>query len=310
MSLYNKHRPKRLVDIVGNTATIAMIQSFLQSNTLPHAILMSGNSGTGKTSIARILKVKLHCSDMDFNEINAADFRGIDTVREIREAMGLSPIAGDSKIYLIDESSRLTGEAQNALLKMLEDTPSHVYFILATTEPGKLIKTIRTRCTEFAMKPLSAMDMTLLLEDVSKKEGKTISGEVAEFIVEQSDGSARMALVLLEQALTLPDEDVLEKLTAFKTANTQGIDLCRALLNVQGTWNSVASVLAKLEVEPETVRRIVLGYMASVVLKAPRTKAEQASEIINYFEEPFWNGGKPALINACFRAHMAITRRS
>jgi DNA polymerase III gamma/tau subunit len=309
MSLYSKHRPKRLVDIVGNTTTVALIQSFLQNGTLPHAILMSGPAGTGKTSTARILKTKLHCSDMDFSEINAADFRGIDTVREIREGMSLSPIAGDSKVYLIDESSRMSGDAQNALLKMLEDTPSHVYFILATTEPEKLIKTIRTRCTEFAMKPLSGKDMLALLDRTVKAEDKTLPDEVLEFIMEQSDGSARMALVLLEQALTLPDEDVLEKLTAFKTANTQGIDLCRALLNVQGTWNSIATILSNLEVEPETVRRIVLGYCASVILKAPGVKAEQASEIINYFEEPFWNGGKPALINACFRAYKAITRR-
>src|SRR5690606_3369465 len=108
---------------------------------IPHAMLFTGPSGCGKTTLARILRVKLRCSDNDFQEINAADFRGIDSIRSMRQQVGAAPLGGDSRIWLIDEAHSMTADAQNAFLKLLEDTPRHVYFFLATTDPQKLKKT-------------------------------------------------------------------------------------------------------------------------------------------------------------------------
>src|SRR3990167_7675833 len=114
----------------------------------------------------------------NFSEVNAADFRGIDSIRDIREHMGAAPMSGECRVWLIDEIHQQTGAAQDSFLKMLEDTPSHVYFLLATTDPHKLKKTIITRCTEIRCKPISETDLIGLVKRVSEAEGKTLEEKV------------------------------------------------------------------------------------------------------------------------------------
>jgi len=143
-----------------------MLAQMVKRNKVPHTLLFSGPPGCGKTTLARILRKKLNCGKYDFSEVNCADFRGIDMVRDIRSHLQQAPISGDCRVWLIDEAHKLSNDAQNAFLKMLEDTPNHVYFFLATTNPQKLLKTIRTRCTEVVVKSLGDKNMEELIDDV------------------------------------------------------------------------------------------------------------------------------------------------
>ena len=210
MELYKKHRPKNFEDLIGQTTAVRLLSKKMKSNNLPHTVLLTGPSGCGKTTVARILKRLLKCSKGDYKEINTADHRGIEDIREVNRRMRQAPIDGDCRIWLIDEAHKLTNDAQNAFLKMLEDTPKHVYFILATTHPQKLIKTIRTRSTQIDLKSLSNKDLEKLLLSISEKEKFNLPEDVLEKIIENSDGSARKALVLLDQVIELDEEEMID----------------------------------------------------------------------------------------------------
>lgn len=299
MEIYKKHRPKYLKDIVGQNTTVVLLEVLLK-NGFPQSIMLCGNSGCGKTTIARILKSELGCSDRDFTEINAADSRGIDTIRDIKATMGLCPVEGKRKIWLIDEAHKLTGDAQTALLKTLEDTPRHCNFMLATTHPDKLLPTIRTRCTEIRVVPISQDHMGSLLLKVCKKEKKEISQEVVSRIIEVSEGSARKALVVLESIIGLESEEEQLKVILSSEGKRQSIELCRVLLNPRSQWKEVTKILENLEEEPEQLRWMVLGYCASVLLKGGKM-ADRAYAIINSFESNFFDSKKAGLVAACYR---------
>ncbi len=299
MELYKKYRPKVLEDLMGQSGVIKMLGNMINNDNIPHAILLTGSSGCGKTTIARILRRKLKCGKHDFNELNCADDRGIDDIRKIRRRMNQVAISGKTRIWLFDEAHKLTNDAQNALLKMLEDTPSHVYFMLATTDPQKLIKTIRTRCTEIALNPLLDKDMGTLLLTVSKQEKIKVPKQAISKIVEVSEGSARKALVILNQIIDLSLEEMLETIRA-NTAEVQGIAVARALLNPRTTWQAMTKVLKECsKEEPETIRWIVLGYMKSVMLGGGKP-TDRAYIIIESFREHFYDSKHAGLVAAAF----------
>lgn len=294
--LYKIHRPKTFKRVKGQEGAVRMLQTMLEKNRVPHTILFSGPSGCGKTTLARIMQTKLDISDTDFQEINCADFRGVDMVREIRDRMGLAPIGGKARGYLIDEAHKLTGDAQNAFLKILEDTPDHVYFFIATTEPNKLIPTIRTRSTEVKLKGFAEQTLEELLTEVSAREKIVIPAAVLAALVEHSEGSARKALVLLHQVAGIDDEK--EMLSAVETSDskTQAIELARNLLK-GSPWKVIAGILRTLDDEPESLRRMVLGYASAVLLNSANPRA---LAIIDCFERNFFDSGKAGLIAACF----------
>lgn len=309
MELYHKYRPTKLSQVVGQPDAIRILKGF-GSKKLPHFLLFTGPSGCGKTTIARILKGLLKCHDRDFYELNCADIRGIDMIRDIRSRMNQAPMGGRCRIWLIDEAHRLTGDAQNALLKMLEDTPSHVYFFMATTDPQKLLKTIKTRATEIKVKLLKDKEMAELLLDIIGKEvsGITdengddlseISDDVVDRIVDVAEGSPRKALVILNQIIGIPSEN--EQLDAIASSDTkaQAIELARALLNPRSTWPSVAKILKDLDDDPEQLRYMVLGYCSSVLLSGG-AMAGRAFAIIEVFADNFYDSKKAGLVAACY----------
>lgn len=273
-----------------------MLVEMGRKGSIPHTILFTGESGTGKTTLARILKDKLKCGDADFCEMNAADDKGIDMARELKQRSGLSPIQGPCRIWLIDECQNLTGPAQECLLKLLEDTPKHVYYFLATTDPQKLKKTIITRSTEIRTKPLKPAVLKKLVLDVVGKEGKQIESDVADKIADIAEGSARKALVLLHQVIDLSSEEA--KLESLQKSDLKrvGIDIARALIK-GAKWPEVAALLKTVDEEPETIRRIILSYMVSVSLGKPNPVKEIG--IIEAFLDPFYNSGKAGLVQAC-----------
>lgn len=297
--LYKKHRPRRLSELVGQDEAVAMLKS-MRGN-VPHFLLLTGPSGCGKTTIARILQRLLKCSDADFSEKNCADFRGIDMVRETRERMGFRPMGGESRIWLIDEAHQLTGDAQEALLKMLEDTPAHVWFMLATTNPEKLKTTIKTRATEVKVRLLKPADMKRLLCSVAAKEEFALSDAVCEKIVEAAEGMARKALVLLNQVIRLGTEEEQLGAIAAGVSSSKAIDVARAIFDKNPQWPKVAKLLKEIEDEPETVRRVVLGYCTSVILGGGNL-AERAFSLITIFERNWFDSGKASMAACCWEA--------
>jgi len=299
--LYRKHRPTKLTDVLGQDKVIATLTTLLEGGRFPHVSLITGPSGVGKTTLARIIARKLGCSDMDLQEINCAVIQGpMETVQGIHQGMGLSPWGGKSRGYILDEVQSLSraGFAQQALLKMLEETPEHVYFFFCTTNPEKILDTVRSRCTPFQLEPLSSDTLVKVLETVIKREGgwKGPPGVVAE-IASLANGSARQALVLLGKVFGSDDPEYVSQTLKASDPQKEAIDLCRVLMNNRSKWADVTAVLNNTDKNPEELRRAVLGYAASVLLKGTNNRAYL---ILTAFESHFFDSGKGGLVRACF----------
>lgn len=298
MSLYQKHRPTDFEEVKGNESTISALNKMLENtDSCPHTFLLSGPTGCGKTTMGRIIGTKLNCNGSDFREINSADFRGIDTIREIIKQTAFKPLEGSCRIWMIDECHRLTSDAQSALLKILEDCPAHVYFILCTTDPQKLLPTIIGRCSQFSVQLLTEDQIGSLVRKVAKQEGVKLEKEVWEQISIDSQGHARNALQILEQVLAVEPERRLEMAKKSAEEQSQTIELCRVLFNNSG-WKKVSNILSGLkDQDPENVRRAVLGYSSAILLKSDNPRAGLVMEC---FIDPFYNSGFPGLVFACY----------
>jgi len=230
MTLYLKYRSKNL-DELDLTDVSESLKKIVSKKSIPHAFLFAGPKGTGKTSAARILAKIINCQDLkdtkpcdkcgqcvsiingsnlDVVEMDAASHRGIDDVRILRDAVKLAPVSGKKKIYIIDEVHMLTAEASNALLKTLEEPPEHVVFILATTNPEKLIGTIRSRTTLIPFRKASIPEIIRSLKRVVDGEKIKIEEPALKLIAEASDGSFRDAIKMLEQ-LTAEEKELTEE---------------------------------------------------------------------------------------------------
>lgn len=298
VELYRKHRPDSFADVIGQKEALASVSSMGKSGTIPHCLLFTGPSGCGKTTLARIIRKKLRCSDSDFSEVNASEERGIEMVRSIKGRMNFAPIGGQSRVWLIDEAHAMTGDAQNAFLKILEDTPPHVYFMLATTDPEKLKKTIITRCTEIRLKEIKKSDLIELVRRVSNEEGASIDDDVIERIAEVAEGSARKSLVLLHAVIGIPDRE--SQLAAIDSNDTraQSIELCRALGNPRTSWSSMAELLQKIDTsDVEGLRYLVLAWFTSILLKGDNPRA---AAIIEEFRDNWYDCKKSGLVISCY----------
>ena len=298
LSLYLKYRPQSLDEIMGNEEVVEVLRSQLKKGTLPRSLLFHGPTGCGKTTLGRIVARELGAKGSDIKEIDAADFRGIDTIREIRKQIAYKPLEGPYQVWILDEVHRATQDAQSALLKTLEDTPPHVYFILCTTDPQKLLPTIRGRCSQFQVQPLTDKEMRRLLFRVVKAEGESLSKEVYEQIIQDSMGHPRNALQILAQVLSVEPEKRLEVAKRAAETQSQTIELCRALVN-RASWKKICEILKGLkEEDPEQIRRAVLGYCQSILLSGKQDN--RVAAIMEAFMEPFYNSGFPALVFACY----------
>ncbi|HUC95111.1 MAG TPA: DNA polymerase III subunit gamma/tau [Candidatus Saccharimonadales bacterium] len=233
MTLYLKYRPKNLDELdlrdVGES-----LKKISSKTSMPHAFLFAGPKGTGKTSAARILAKIVNCesknppcgkceqcisidkgNNLDVIEMDAASHRGIDDVRILRDAVKLAPVAAKKKVYIIDEAHMLTTEASNALLKTLEEPPEHVIFILATTNPEKLIDTIKSRTTYIPFRKANPEEIVRSLKRVVLGEKIKIDDGTLKIIAEASDGSFRDGIKILEQLVAEDAELTKEFLEEF-----------------------------------------------------------------------------------------------
>lgn len=292
--LYIKHRPKTFKDVVGQPDAVATLSAMARAKRFPHALAFFGDSGCGKTTMARITTTKLKCGKADFVEVNAAENRGIEMVRQIQKRMGLAPIAGPVRVWLIDECHQLTGEAQSALLKILEDTPKHVYFMLCTTDPQKLENTIKTRCTQIVVKPVGVKAMTDLIRRVAKVEKIGITDEVIDRIIDYAEGSARQALVSLNAIMGMSDEEAMLDAIQSCSVEADAFDLAKMLMDTRTKWNKVAAHLKKIEgQQPEGLRRMVLAFARGCLLG--KGNHARAYNVIVSFSGGIYDHGKAGL---------------
>jgi len=307
MNLYNKHRPQTFEEMIGNSVELESLQNELKKENHSHVFLFAGPQGTGKTTVARIVSYYLGANELDIREINSSNNRGIDTAREIIDQSRHLPMSGDIIAYIIDEVHKTTNDYQNAMLKILEDTPEHVYFFLCTTDPHKLIKPLRSRCTEIKFSLLTEQQIIKLLKRVSKKEEFSLSPDVAEGISGLSEGCPRKALVILGQIIGLDEDKQLEFIKSGATSeeDKEVIELCRTLLNEKSSWKEIARILKGLSIsgkldDSEGVRYAVLGYMNAVLTNG--SKLPRAVSTIAAFSEPTYNTGKFGITIACLAA--------
>lgn len=298
LDLYNKHRPTKWNELVGQDDAVKKLRAFGDSP--PHALMFIGHSGCGKTTAARILMAKLGCHPkMDYMEVNAADDRGIDAMREIVRAANMRPF-GKARLFNIDEAHQLTAAAQNMILKVLEDSPETSYFILCSTNPTKLIKTIETRCTVVKFNQMDQAYLTVAVKRIIKKEGLDVDDETVERIADAADGSARKAVVLLQQIMGLP---VGERAEAVQKAEVRSmaIDLARKVADPRTKWPDVAKVLKTLDEDAEGVRRMMMAYLSAVLLGRGD---QRTAWCMNCLRDPFFDGatGKAQLVLGCYEA--------
>ncbi|MEA4878143.1 MAG: DNA polymerase III subunit gamma/tau [Aminobacterium sp.] len=225
VSLYRRYRPAQFSQVIAQEAAVQVITKALEDNRVSHAYLFSGPRGCGKTTLARLLAKALNCvgdkdgvepcnkcvnctainrgESLDVIEIDGASNNSVDEVRELKSHVSLSPFASLYKVYIIDEVHMLSISAFNALLKTLEEPPSHVIFILATTEPHKVPVTIRSRCQHIPFRKIDALSIVTCLKDIIQKENREAEEDALWEIARQADGAMRDAQSLLEQVMAL-----------------------------------------------------------------------------------------------------------
>lgn len=226
-ALYRKYRPNNFDEVVGQQHIVKTLQNAVKNNKIAHAYLFCGPRGTGKTSIAKILAKTINCtsdnkpccqcenclqiqegSHPDVVELDAATNNGVDEVRDLIEKVKYSPMIGKYKVYIIDEVHMMTQSAFNALLKTLEEPPEYCVFILATTEPHKVLSTIISRCQRFDFNKISDNVIEGHLKNICEKENISISNEAIRLIAEIADGGMRDALSVLDQCVAYSQNDI------------------------------------------------------------------------------------------------------
>ena len=289
-TLYLRWRPSSFDTLVGQVPVKQALMNALSSGRIAHAYLFTGPRGTGKTTTARIFAKALNCqngptdhpcgeclncrqitdgSAMDVQELDAASNRGVDDIKNLNKNADFAPVNCRYKVYIIDEAHMLTTEACNALLKTLEEPPEHVVFILATTEPQKILPTIHSRCQRFDFHPITQEEIVAHLQKVAAGSDIKADKEALELIAAASEGGMRDALSLLEQCGVMA-----ETVTAETVRSVRGIigrEILRELVRAVGR-REVASALTifdKLLMQGKDISQILIelsGYMRALLL--------------------------------------------
>ena len=305
MALYRKFRPQSFVDVKGQDHIVTTLQNQIKNDRIGHAYLFTGTRGTGKTTIAKILAKTINCENpidgspcmecasckaiaagnsMNVTEMDAASHNGVDNIRDIIEKVAYPPTEGRYKVFIIDEVHMLSIGAFNALLKTLEEPPSYVVFILATTEVHKIPITILSRCQRYDFHRISIDTIAARLSELMEKEGVEVEDKAIRYIAKAADGSMRDGLSLLDQCLAfymgkkLTYDNVLEVLGAIDTEVFSR--LLRFILN--GDITSAISLLEEIVTQGRDLGQFVVDftwYLRNLLLLQTSSDMESALEM-------------------------------
>lgn len=329
--LYHKYRPQKFGEVAGHKEIIKSIKKAVMAKSPSRAFLLIGDSGTGKTTTARIMALSLNCNNRskdgepcgackpcsniqagrcpDLIEVNAADHRGIGDIRQLCATMPLMPVYAKNKIYILDEAHQLTNDAQSSLLKELEEAPSHVFIILCSTHPKKILPTVKNRCQRFKFGSLGRKEMRSLIEEVATYEGEDFSPKVYDALSDAAGGSPRNALVLLQQVIQLGSKDlsaVLRLLDNEEQEEPNVFKICFAL-GGSSSWANLARLFNEAKhVGSASIGMMIAGYYRNQLLKAAgRPQADRYAAILELFSEPLPEGklGENQLVLNLYKAY-------
>ena len=287
VALYRKYRPHEFNEVRGQDHVVKALQGALEQQHVGHAYLFTGGRGTGKTSVARIFARAVGTHDTDLYEIDAASNRGIDDARALRDAVVTLPFHSPYKVYIIDEAHMLTKDASNALLKTLEEPPAHVIFILATTEPHKILDTIVSRCEVHTFKQPTRQMLKEHIITIAKKEGFTLEHAAADLIALLAEGSFRDANGILQKILyASKDKKVSVAEVSLITSAPRGEYVNAILLSLQtGEPTQGLDALHKASnesVDMNVLSKLLLEKLRAVLLLryAPDMKQQFSEEFL------------------------------
>ena len=311
-ALYRKWRPMRFDDIVGQKQVSDTLRGAISGGRVAHAYLFCGTRGTGKTSTAKIFSRAVNCespidgepcnecdtckgilngSILDVYEMDAASNRGVENIREIRDEVIYTPVGCKNKVYIVDEVHMLTDVAFNALLKTLEEPPSHAIFILATTEPHKIPATVLSRCQRFDFKRIGIDDIASRINRITNAEGIDITPDAAELVAELGDGSMRDAISILDRCAAFGDGE----LTTTKISEIMGIvgvDKLFEIADAVAEDNSKAALVSADEIlrnggEPQTLLENLTNHFRSLLICKSTDKPAELLEKTEHAAERY-----------------------
>ncbi|MCL6580256.1 MAG: DNA polymerase III subunit gamma/tau [Firmicutes bacterium] len=298
LSLNRRWRPRSFEEVTRQEHVTRTLQNAIRQGRVAQAYLFGGRRGTGKTTMARLLAKALNCQEADrptpspcgrcpsceaiaagtspdVIELDAASNRGIDEIRALQENVHLLPMSGRYKVYIIDEAHQMTKDAYNAFLKTLEEPPRHVVFVLATTEPEKIIPTVRSRCQRFDFRPVPEPDIVARLKTVAEAEGIQAPDELLGLVARKAEGSLRDALGLLEQCVAFAGERPTVEDFLLVTGGLER-DAVRRLAELVRTGRTALAValladLVRAGKDPHAVADGLISYLREVFLAGLRS---------------------------------------
>jgi DNA polymerase-3 subunit gamma/tau len=288
-SLYRVHRPTKFSEVVGQEHITKTLENQIKSDSVGHAYLFCGTRGTGKTSVAKIFAREVNggsANDLDIFELDAASNNRVEDVRDIIEKVKYPPVSAKYKVYIVDEVHMFSGSAFNAFLKTLEEPPSHVIFILATTEPHKLPATVLSRCLRFDFRAASIKEISSLLTRVFKKENIKAEPEAIELLAAAGQGSFRDALSFAETVASFsPTEITAEAVTKVLGAAPKKIlhNLLDAI--VKSDIKKITGIVSNIFSIGRNTNAVVKDFLEIVKTEFVKTQGKKYMEIYRAFAE-------------------------